>query len=57
MDDTGPECKVFSTPLNRRTLDEAPMVNKVIGEIICRLVPTLEIIKRSRPVDNIKARN
>jgi hypothetical protein len=54
---TGPECQVFFTPLNQRTLDEAPMANKVIGETICRLVPTLEIIKKSRPVDNIKAKN
>ena len=51
------ECQVFSTPLNRRTLDEAPMTNKGSGKIIGRLAPTLAITGSIRPVDNIKARN
>jgi RNA-splicing ligase RtcB len=46
---------VFTTSVNRYTLDESPMAYKPIDEIISHIAPTAEIVERVRPVYNFKA--
>jgi len=46
---------IFTTSVNRDTLDEAPMAYKPIEEIVSQITPTAEIIERLRPVYNFKA--
>jgi len=46
---------VYTTSVNRDTLDEAPMAYKPINEIISHITPTAEIVERVRPVYNFKA--
>ena len=46
---------IFTTSVNRKTLDEAPMAYKSIDEIIKHIGPTAEIIGRIRPTYNFKA--
>ncbi|MCL2679334.1 MAG: RtcB family protein [Dehalococcoidia bacterium] len=46
---------VFTTSVNRGTLDESPMAYKPIDEIVSHIEPTIEIIERVRPVYNFKA--
>ena len=48
-------CGVFTTSVNRNTLDEAPMAYKPIDEIVSHITPTAEIVERVRPVYNFKA--
>ena len=56
MDDYESEMKgIFTTSVNRKTLDEAPMAYKSIDEIISHIAPTAEIIERIRPTYNFKA--
>ena len=46
---------IYSTCINRATLDESPMAYKSMGEIIKNIKPTAEIIKKIKPVYNFKA--
>ena len=46
---------VFTTSVNKDTLDESPMAYKPIDEIIFHISPTAEIAERIRPVYNFKA--
>lgn len=46
---------IFTTCINRRTLDEAPMAYKSMGEIVEQIGPTAEIIDHIKPVYNFKA--
>jgi len=46
---------IFTTSVNRDTLDEAPMAYKPMDEIISHITPTAEIVERLRPVYNFKA--
>ena len=46
---------IYSTCVNKDTLDESPMVYKPIDEIIAHIEPTCEIITRIKPVYNFKA--
>jgi RNA-splicing ligase RtcB len=46
---------VFTTSVNKETLDESPMAYKPIDEIILHIEPTAEIVERVRPVYNFKA--
>ena len=46
---------IFSTSINRNTLDESPMAYKKIGDIVENITPTVEIVKRIVPIYNFKA--
>jgi RNA-splicing ligase RtcB len=47
--------EVFTTSVNKDTLDESPMAYKPIEEIISHIAPTAEIVERVHPVSNFKA--
>ena len=47
---------IFTSSVNRRTLDEAPMAYKNMDEIIKHITPTADIVERLKPVYNFKAR-
>jgi RNA-splicing ligase RtcB len=56
MDEYAAEMKgIFTTCVNRHTLDESPMAYKSADEIINRVAPTAEIVERLRPIYNFKA--
>jgi len=46
---------VYSTTINKDTLDESPMAYKNMDDIVRNIAPTAEIIKIIRPVYNFKA--
>ena len=46
---------IFSTCINKDTLDESPMSYKNMDEIVSNISPTAEIIKIIKPVYNFKA--
>ena len=46
---------IYTTCVDRTTLDEAPMAYKCIDEIISNIGPTVEIVERIIPVYNFKA--
>jgi RNA-splicing ligase RtcB len=46
---------IFTTSVNKDTLDESPMAYKPIDEIVSRIAPTADIVERVRPVYNFKA--
>jgi RNA-splicing ligase RtcB len=46
---------IFTTSVNRDTLDESPMAYKSIDEIAAHTAPTAEIVERVRPTYNFKA--
>lgn len=46
---------IFSTCIDRRTLDEAPMAYKSLDEIARQIEPTATIISRIKPIYNFKA--
>ena len=46
---------IYSTSVNKHTLDESPMAYKNIDEIIKHIKPTAKILKRIKPVYNFKA--
>lgn len=46
---------IYTTCINRRTLDEAPMAYKSMDEIIEQIGPTAEITEHIKPVYNFKA--
>jgi len=46
---------IFTTSVNRKTLDEAPMAYKPMDEIITNISDTAKIVTRVRPTYNFKA--
>jgi RNA-splicing ligase RtcB len=46
---------VYSTSINRGTLDESPMAYKNMDDIVRNIAPTAEIVKIIKPVYNFKA--
>lgn len=46
---------IYTTCVDRATLDEAPMAYKSMDEIISQIGPTAEIVERITPVYNFKA--
>ena len=48
---------VYSTTVNRKTLDESPMAYKDMTDIVENIGPTAEIIRIIKPVYNFKADN
>ena len=46
---------IYTSCVDRTTLDEAPMVYKGMDEIISHIGPTVDIVERITPVYNFKA--
>lgn len=46
---------IYSTSVNKNTLDESPMCYKDINEIIENIQPTAKVLKKIKPVYNFKA--
>jgi RNA-splicing ligase RtcB len=46
---------VFSTSVDRKTLDESPMAYKSMDDILSHIHPTAEVVERIRTVYNFKA--
>lgn len=46
---------IYTTSVNRETLDECPMVYKPIEEIVSQIHDTVEIVKVIKPIYNFKA--
>ncbi len=46
---------IYSTSVNKETLDECPMAYKSLEEILRNIAPTARVITRLRPVYNFKA--
>lgn len=46
---------IYSTTVNRSTLDEAPFAYKPMEEIIRNMGDTVDIVKRIKPIYNFKA--
>lgn len=46
---------IYSSTVNRSTLDEAPMAYKPIAEIMENVVDTVEIVSVIKPLYNFKA--
>ena len=46
---------IYTTCVDRRTLDEAPMAYKGMDEIVAQIGPTADIVERIKPIYNFKA--
>ena len=46
---------IFTTCVNKKTLDESPMAYKSMDSIVRQIAPTAEIIMRIKPIYNFKA--
>ena len=46
---------IFTTSVNRSTIDESPMAYKPMEEIIANIADTVEVVKIIKPVYNFKA--
>ena len=46
---------IYSTSINEKTLDESPMAYKRTEDIVENILPTVDIVKAIRPIDNFKA--
>jgi len=46
---------IYSTSVNKNTLDESPMAYKPIDNIIANIGPTAKILKTIKPIYNFKA--
>ena len=46
---------VFTTSVNKSTLDECPMAYKGMQDILDNIGPTAEVVKIIRPIYNFKA--
>ena len=56
MDDFKDSMKgIYTTSVNKKTLDEAPMCYKNADEIIKNITPTAKILKTIKPIYNFKA--
>ena len=49
------EAGIYSTSVNKSTIDEAPMAYKPMDEIIANIEPTVDIIEIIKPIYNFKA--
>lgn len=48
---------IYTTSINKKTLDECPMAYKDMGEIEKNITPTATILKKIKPIYNFKAEN
>ena len=46
---------IYTSCVNKATLDESPMVYKPIDEIVANIAPTADIIEQIKPIYNFKA--
>ena len=46
---------IYTTSVNKATLDESPMAYKPMDEIVANIKPTAEIVSRIKPIYNFKA--
>lgn len=46
---------IYSTSVNKETLDECPMAYKGMDDIVKNITDTAHIVKRIRPIYNFKA--
>ena len=46
---------IYTSCVNKGTLDESPMAYKPIEEIVVNIEPTAEIVSRIKPIYNFKA--
>jgi hypothetical protein len=46
---------IYSSTVNRNTLDEAPFAYKPMEEIIANIGDTVDIVKKIKPLYNFKA--
>lgn len=46
---------IYTTCINRETLDESPMAYKPMEQILSQIGPTVEVLDRLRPMYNLKA--
>ena len=46
---------IFTTCVNKATLDESPFAYKPMDEIVANIEPTAEIVSRIKPIYNFKA--
>lgn len=46
---------IYTTSVNRSTIDESPMAYKPIEEIVANIQDTVEIVKIIKPIYNFKA--
>ena len=46
---------IYSTSINKNTLDESPMAYKKMEDIVDNITPTVQIVKRIVPIYNFKA--
>ena len=46
---------IYTTCINKGTLDESPFAYKPIDDIVTNIEPTAEIISRIKPIYNFKA--
>jgi RNA-splicing ligase RtcB len=46
---------IYSTSVNRETIDESPMAYKNMDDIVANIEPTVKILKKIKPVYNYKA--
>jgi RNA-splicing ligase RtcB len=56
MEDYEKEMKgIYSTSVNKGTIDESPMAYKDMGEIMANISETVNVLRVVRPVYNYKA--
>ena len=46
---------IYTTSVNRNTLDESPMAYKSLSDIVDNIAPTVDIYKRITPIYNFKS--
>lgn len=46
---------IYTTSVNKDTVDECPMVNKDMKDIVNNIGPTADIVKMIKPIYNFKA--
>jgi len=46
---------IFTTSVNKSTLDECPMAYKDMSEILDNIAPTADVVKIIKPIYNFKA--
>jgi len=46
---------IYTTCINKGTLDESPMAYKPMDEIIANIEPTAQIVSQIKPIYNFKA--
>lgn len=46
---------IYTTSVNRNTLDESPMAYKPMESIVQQIEPTVTILERTKPIYNFKS--